>query len=69
MARPKAYGQRKLSTSDVAAEAGVSRPTPYRRHPSKEDLLAAFGLYEQAKFDQGMAQLVAQLRHAAGIVV
>lgn len=49
------HGQRKLSMSDVAGEAGVSRPTLYRWYPSKEALLEAFGLYEQTKYDQGMA--------------
>lgn len=48
-------GQRKLSMSDVAAEAGVSRPTLYRWYPSKVDLLEAFGRYEQVKFESGMA--------------
>ena len=48
--------------SEVAAEAKVSRPTLYRYFPSKEELLAAFGLYEQDNFDAGMATAVAGLR-------
>ena len=40
--------------SEVAAEAGVSRPTLYRYFPSKEALLDAFGLYEQDNFDAGI---------------
>ena len=49
-------GHRKLSMSDVASEAGVSRPTLYRWFPSKDELLEGFGLYEQAKYDQGMVR-------------
>lgn len=54
-------GHRKLSMWDVAAEAGVSRPTLYRWFPSKEVLLEAFGLYEQRKYDDGMAAALANL--------
>jgi AcrR family transcriptional regulator len=42
----------------VAAEAGVSRPTLYRWFPSKGALLDAFGRYEQAKFDAGIAAVI-----------
>jgi AcrR family transcriptional regulator len=52
-------GPRRLSLSDVAAAAGVSRPTLYRWFPSKEALLEAFGAYEQAKFDAGIAAVIA----------
>ena len=48
--------------SEVAAEAGVSRPTLYRYFPSKEELLDAFATYEQDNFDAGMAAAVAGLR-------
>ena len=54
-------GARKLSLSDVAAAAGVSRPTLYRWFPSKEALLEAFGVYEQQKYDAGIAAAVAGL--------
>ncbi len=54
-------GPRKLSLSDVAATAGVSRPTLYRWFPSKEALLDAFGRYEQQKYDAGIAEAVAGL--------
>ena len=54
-------GARRLSLSDVAATAGVSRPTLYRWFPSKEDLLEAFGRYEQQRYDAGIAQAVAGL--------
>jgi len=54
-------GPRRLSLSDVAAAAGVSRPTLYRWFPSKEALLGAFGAYEQAQFDAGIAAVIAGL--------
>lgn len=54
-------GRRRLMLSEVAAEAGVSRPTLYRYFPSKDELLDAFGLYEQDIFDAGMASAVAGL--------
>ena len=40
-------GKRKLSLSDVATQAGVSRPTLYRWFASKEELLSAFSRYER----------------------
>ena len=54
-------GTRGLSLSDVAATAGVSRPTLYRWFSSKEALLEAFGIYEQQKYDAGIAGAVAGL--------
>ena len=51
-------GTRGLSLSDVAATAGFSRPTLYRWFPSKEALLEAFGVYEQQKYDTGIADAV-----------
>jgi AcrR family transcriptional regulator len=38
--------KRKLNLSDVAAQAGISRPTFYKFFSSKDDLLSAFGLFE-----------------------
>ena len=38
-------GQTKLSLSEVALQAGVSRPTLYRWFADKQDLLTAFGIY------------------------
>jgi AcrR family transcriptional regulator len=52
-------GPRRLSLSAVAAAARISRPTLYRWFPSKEALLEAFGAYEQAKFDAGIAAAIA----------
>ena len=54
-------GRKNLMLSEVASEAGISRPTLYRYFPSKEALLDAFGLYEQDNFDAGMANAVAGL--------
>lgn len=52
-------GKRKLSLSDVAAQAGVSRPTLYRWYPSKEELLAAYSRYERQSFDHGLYKATA----------
>ncbi len=40
------HGYGKLNLSDVAAQAGISRPTFYKSFSSKEDLLSAFSLFE-----------------------
>jgi AcrR family transcriptional regulator len=55
-------GQTKLSLSEVALQAGVSRPTLYRWFASKEELLDAFGVYERQMFDTGMSKATAGLR-------
>ncbi|MCV7258627.1 TetR/AcrR family transcriptional regulator [Mycobacterium shimoidei] len=55
-------GQRKLSLSDVATQAGVSRPTLYRWFPSKEELLSAFSRYERQTFDSGLSRATAGLK-------
>jgi AcrR family transcriptional regulator len=55
-------GQTKLSLSEVAIQAGVSRPTLYRWFASKEELLEAFGLYEREMFDSGISKATAGLR-------
>jgi AcrR family transcriptional regulator len=49
-----AKGPGKLTLSEVASAAGVSRPTLYRWFPTKDDLLAALTEYERAQFDQGL---------------
>ena len=51
-------GPRKLSLSDVAAEARVTRPTLYRWFPSKEILLASVALHEQGKYEAKLAEAV-----------
>ena len=40
------HGYGKLNLSDVAAQAGISRPTFYKSFPSKDELLSAFSLFE-----------------------
>jgi AcrR family transcriptional regulator len=55
-------GKTKLSLSEVAAQAGVSRPTLYRWFASKEELLSAFSHYERQIFDSGLARATAGLK-------
>ncbi|HYO05183.1 MAG TPA: TetR/AcrR family transcriptional regulator [Mycobacterium sp.] len=55
-------GQTKLSLSEVALQAGVSRPTLYRWFASKDELLAAFGRYERDMFDSGINHATSGLR-------
>ena len=40
------HGYGKLNLSDVAAQAGISRPTFYKFFSSKDDLLSAFSSFE-----------------------
>jgi len=40
------HGYGKLNLSDVAVQAGISRPTFYKFFSSKDDLLSAFSLFE-----------------------
>ncbi|MCV7182601.1 TetR/AcrR family transcriptional regulator [Mycolicibacterium murale] len=55
-------GMTKLSLSEVALQAGVSRPTLYRWFASKEALLDAFGLWERQLFERGIAAATTGLR-------
>ena len=55
-------GQTKLSLSEVALQAGVSRPTLYRWFASKEELLRGFSVYERHMFDSGISRATAGLR-------
>jgi AcrR family transcriptional regulator len=57
-------GHRNLQLSEVAAEAGVSRPTLYKYFGSKEGLMEAFSDYEQDSFDAGIAAAITGLRDA-----
>jgi AcrR family transcriptional regulator len=54
-------GMTKLSLSEVALQAGVSRPTLYRWFASKGDLLDAFGLWERRMFERGVAEASSDL--------
>jgi len=66
-------GARKLSLSDVANLAGVSRPTIYRYFASKEDLIAALGKRERRRFntamDKAMSGVVGVARLEAAVDV
>ncbi|GAB7142434.1 TetR/AcrR family transcriptional regulator [Mycobacterium riyadhense] len=55
-------GKTKLSLSEVAAQAGVSRPTLYRWFASKEELLSAFSNYERQVFEIGLAKATSGLK-------
>jgi AcrR family transcriptional regulator len=57
-------GARRLSLTDVAARAGVSRPTLYRYFASKEELIEALGKREYRRFNAAMAAAVA---HETGV--
>src|SRR5665213_4550453 len=49
-----AKGPGKLTLSEVASAAGVSRPTLYRWFPTKDELFTALTAYERAQFDEGL---------------
>jgi AcrR family transcriptional regulator len=49
------HGYSKFSLSDVAAQAGISRPTLYKCFASKDELLAAFSEFEVLSFEQDLA--------------
>jgi AcrR family transcriptional regulator len=51
-------GARRLSLTDVATLAGVSRPTVYRYFPSKEDLLTALGKLEYRRLNLAMEKAI-----------
>lgn len=69
------HGHTKLSLSEVAAQAGISRPTLYTFFASKEELLDAFNSYElellSNEISSATAGLVGQERldAALGIMV
>lgn len=54
-------GARRLSLTEVAILAGVSRPTLYRYFPSKEDLIDALGKREYRRFNSAMREAVSGL--------
>jgi len=51
------HGMTKLSLSEVATQAGVSRPTLYRWFASKEELLDAFVVWERRHYDRAVARV------------
>jgi TetR/AcrR family transcriptional regulator, repressor for uid operon len=52
------HGYGKLNLSDVAAQSGISRPTLYKFFSSKDDLLAAFSLFELQLLREDLARAV-----------
>jgi TetR/AcrR family transcriptional regulator, repressor for uid operon len=54
-------GMTKLSLSEVALQAGVSRPTVYRWFASKRDLLDGFVLWERKYYERAVADATAGL--------
>lgn len=54
-------GMTKLSLSEVALQAGVSRPTLYRWFSSKKDLLDAYVIWERSLYERAMATATAGL--------
>ncbi len=54
-------GMTKLSLSEVATQAGVSRPTLYRWFASKRDLLEAFVVWERQFYEHAVAEATADL--------
>ncbi|MEB3020176.1 TetR/AcrR family transcriptional regulator [[Mycobacterium] crassicus] len=57
-------GMTKLSLSEVASQAGVSRPTLYRWFASKEELVSAFSRHERHTFDSGLNRATEGLKGA-----
>lgn len=54
-------GARRLSLTEVATLAGVSRPTVYRYFVSKGELLDALGKLEYRRFNSAMEQAVSRV--------
>ncbi|UXA15391.1 TetR/AcrR family transcriptional regulator [Mycobacterium sp. SMC-8] len=54
-------GMTKLSLSEVAAQAGVSRPTLYRYFADKRELLDVFVVWERQYYEQAIARATAGL--------
>lgn len=54
-------GMTKLSLSEVALEAGVSRPTLYRWFASKKDLLDAYVVWERSLYERAIVKATAGL--------
>ncbi len=54
-------GMTKLSLSEVAVQAGVSRPTLYRWFSDKRDLLDAFVVWERQYYERAVTEATADL--------
>jgi AcrR family transcriptional regulator len=55
------HGMAKLSLSEVALQAKVSRPTLYRWFASKRDLLDAFVVWERQFYERAVTEATANL--------
>ena len=55
------YGARRANVDDIAAEAGVSRSTLYRRYATKDELLAAVVMRETDAFLDELDAVAADL--------
>lgn len=55
------HGMTKLSLSEVASQAGVSRPTLYRWFASKRELLDAFVVWERQYYERAVTAATAGL--------
>ncbi|MBB2990026.1 AcrR family transcriptional regulator [Mycolicibacterium iranicum] len=54
-------GTAKLSLSEVAAQAGVSRPTLYRYFTDKRELLDVFAVWERQYYERAIAKATAEV--------
>jgi len=54
-------GTAKLSLSEVASQAGVSRPTLYRYFSDKRELLDAFAVWERQYYERAIAAAIANV--------
>jgi AcrR family transcriptional regulator len=52
-------GVRRLAMREISEAAGVSRGTLYRYFPSKDDVLAAAADYDERRFSDGLAEVLA----------
>ncbi|MEO3757339.1 helix-turn-helix domain-containing protein [Mycobacterium sp. B14F4] len=55
------HGMTKLSLSEVASQAGVSRPTLYRWFASKRELLDAYVVWERQYYERAVTAATADL--------
>jgi AcrR family transcriptional regulator len=60
------HGLTRLSVADVAKRAGISRPTLYKRYPSKEALVAEAIMREAALVIEAVEAAVDDVDRAAG---
>lgn len=60
------HGITRLSVADVAKRAGVSRPTLYKRYPSKDDLVGAAIMREAARVVEAVERAVDRVDRSEG---